>query len=91
MKTWVFLDFQLFQAYLEKDNLPNGPETLQTYLREIGTSAISFQKPSEDSSFIEVPMGSCIKLRTEAEYTLQKKSIQPQQDKSRRTSSCNIV
>lgn len=82
------IDFSLF---LEVRNLPNCPETFQRFLKDIGTTQISFQ--ASTSSFLEVPPGSCVRLRGEKDYLLAMAKLVPheKQDKSRRTSSCTIV
>ena len=92
MKLWAIVSTDAFQVYLDHSNLPNCPATLQKYLYEIGTPSISFQAPlTKETDYIEVPQGSCIKLRTEDQYNLHASHLTPKQDKSRRTSSCTIV
>jgi hypothetical protein len=91
MKLFVLFHEVDFVLFLELLNLPNCPETFQRFLKDIGTTQISFQ-PST-SSFLEVSPGSCIRLRAEKDYVLAIAKLVPheKQDKSRRTSSCTIV
>jgi hypothetical protein len=92
MKLWVLVNTKHFQAYLEQGHLVNSPDTFQQYLREIGTSFLTFQTPSKESTdYIEVPSGSCIRLRTEDEYKLHAHDLRTKEDKSERTTSCTIV
>jgi hypothetical protein len=92
MKLWVVVDTNYFQIYLEKHQFTNSPETFQRYLRDVGTHSILFQKPSEAfSDFLEVPKGSCIRLRTKDEYNAITHEFHEKKDTSRRTSSCTIV
>ena len=88
MKLWVAFDDVVFQRYLQQTNKPNCPETFQAYLRTVGTTQISFQPTS---TFVEVPLGSCIRLRTVEAYEAVKQLHTEKQDKSRRSSSCTIV
>jgi hypothetical protein len=88
MKVWVVFEDSVFQNYLYQTNKPNCPETFQTYLREIGTPEISFQ---QKASYVEVPAGSCIRLRSLESYEAVKQLHIEKPDKSRRTSSCTIV
>lgn len=92
MNLWALVDTKHFQAYMEQSQLANSPETFQRFLREVGTHCITFQTPSKEfTDYIEVPKGSCIRLRTEDEYKLHTHELRTKEDKSERTSSCTIV
>ena len=91
MKLFVLLKDSDFQTFLQITNLPNCPETFQKFLKTVGTTQISFHK--QNDSFVAVPAGSCVRLRTEEDYKYTILNSQPRekQDKSRRSSSCCIV
>ena len=89
MKLSILLIESDFLEFLRLRNLPNCPESFQTFLKVVGTTQISFA-PS-NSQFVQVPVGSCIRLRTQGDYSEILLALQEKPDKSRRTSSCSIV
>jgi hypothetical protein len=92
MKLWVRVNTKHFQAYLQQAQLANSPETFQRFLREVGTPFLTCEAPSNESTdLLDVPNGSCIRLRTEDQYNAHVQSFQTKQDKSERTTSCTIV
>jgi hypothetical protein len=91
MKLFVFVRDEDFEIFLTVSNLPNSPETFQHFLKSVGTTQLRFDTPKE--SFIPVPPGSCIRLRTEEDYLYAIETQLPREkkDKSERGSSCVIV
>ena len=80
-----------FTQYLTLRNVPNRPETFQQFLKTVGTTQILIGSPKE--SFVSVPSGSCIRLRTQESYRKAFLDALPpeKEDKSRRSSSCSVM
>ena len=101
MRTWVLLYEEHYSKYLASKHLEKSTETFKDYLKTIGTPRLLFGEPLEKPEsnylvFLEVPEGTCIRLRTEKNYvTTVHRLLYPElrepQDKSRRSSSCVIV
>ncbi len=91
MKLFVHLIDEDFTRYLTLRNVPNCPETFQQFLKTVGTTQISVG--SREGSFVLVPSGSCIRLRTQESYqkTLDELTPVEKPDKSRRSSSCCVM
>jgi hypothetical protein len=91
MPVFVYLVDEDFVHYLTLRNVPNCPETFQQFLKTVGTTQISIG--SFHDSFVLVPEGSCIRLRTHESYANALASLLPpeKQDKSRRSSSCCVM
>ncbi len=86
---YVLLNDNDFLEFLRLRNLPNCPESFQIFLKVVGTTQISFQ--IKDTSFVQVPEGSCIRLRSQGDYDSIVMRVHDKPDKSRRSSSCTIV
>ena len=106
MIPWVLVYDEHYRKYCEKRVKPHDLDSLQSFLKEIGTPSLLFQTPKERvvSTFVsyrQVPYSSCIRLRTSEEYdsTVQKilypkplyAEPHEKKDKSTRSSSCVIV
>lgn len=101
MTLWVLVYMEHYQQYREKYSVPETEVSLQQFLKEIGTPLLVSSKPTlvEESSYmsyIEVPKGTCIRLRGANQYALLVRErlfqeAHEKQDKSRRSSSCSIV
>ena len=101
MLPWVLVYEDHYRHYCEKNVRPHDLDSFVQFLREIGTPSLLFQTPSEQkiSSFVryrQVPLSSCIRLRTPEEYMkVVNKNVyclsMERQDKSRRSSSCVIM
>lgn len=101
MIPYVLYHDEHYKMYLEKQGARDTVESFRCFLKEIGTTSLSFQNPiktDERMSFLykQVPEGSCIRLRTSHGYTavLHQKlfpASHEKQDKSQRSTSCSIV
>jgi hypothetical protein len=101
MKLYVLVYEEHYTKYLDLHTLLEGTASLQSFLRDIGTASIAFQRPlhnldSNYVSFKEVPMGSCVRLWQPHQYVdiIHEKLFvdsHEKEDKSRRRSSCVIV
>lgn len=94
MKIWALLNEEHFSKYLETKNLERSDESLQIFLNDMGTFSFFFVKPT-GSNYKELPLGSCIRLRTLDDYVQRVSVLFPEytqiKDKSTRSSSCTIV
>ena len=95
MKVWALVHQDHYAKYCERHTLSQTDSSLQQFLSDIGTPSLSFQ-PLNDASFKEVPVGSCIRLRLQGDYSesVHKKLFQAlceNGDKSQRATSCSIV
>lgn len=96
MKTWVLVYDYHYAEYLTKNKLERTTESFQQFLKEIGTIAVFFHKPSlksSNSTYCEAPEGTCIRLRHPEKYVsvIHEKLVPSSLDKSGRRSSCTIV
>lgn len=100
MIPWVLVYDEHYRKYCEKHTRPHDLDSLQSFLKEIGTPSLLFQTPKERviSTFVsyrQVPYASCIRLRTSEDYvavvhTNLYPELHEKRDKSRRSSSCTI-
>lgn len=101
MKLWVLVYDEHYEKFLSLQHLEKNGESFQVYLKEIGTPSLAFQKPTGvlQTNYIEykeVPIGSCVRLRTSEKYVaVVHKVLYPElrqrEDKSRRSTSCVVV
>lgn len=101
MKLFVLIYQEHYERYRELNSLGDSEQSFQRFLKEIGTPALSFsqsgmKEQSNYMSFLEVPAGSCVRLRKPEEYVAVLheclfRGRHEKQDKSRRSSSCSIV
>jgi hypothetical protein len=88
---WALLNEDHFSKYLETKNLERSSESLQMFLKEIGTFSFFFQKPT-GSNYTEVPSSTCIRFRTTDDYINTVKTVLYQKKtKIERSNSCSIV
>lgn len=88
---WALLNEDHFSKYLETKNLERSDESVQMFLKEIGTVSFFFQKPT-GSTYKEVPSSTCIRFRTTEDYINTVNTVlYENQEKSRRSPSCSIV
>ena len=101
MKVWALVYDEHYLKYCITTHQEESQEIFQSFLKDIGTPCIAFQKPSQQPesnyvSYKEVPNGSCIRLYTVKEYAaVIRRKLYPEsderQDKSRRSSSCSLM
>lgn len=101
MKAYVLVYQEHYAKFCELHTVLQTESSFQAFLKEIGTTSLSFQMKEKqlESNYVsykEVPPGSCIRLRLPEEYvaTIHAKLFETSrenQDKSRRGSSCSIV
>ena len=96
MELWALVYQEHYEKYLTKNILQDDLDSLQQYMKDIGTPAISFQRPGKrESNYVaykQVPQGSCIRLRRSEDYvSVIHNVLYPELQQERRSSSCIIV
>lgn len=101
MKLFVLVYKEHYEKYRELHNLKESTQSLQLFLKEIGTPLLSVGLPRvpPESNYVyyqEVPDGSCIRVLQPYEYVavIHAKlfvTSRENQDKSRRGSSCVVI
>lgn len=101
MIPWVLLYEEHYEKYCEKNLLNEDLDSLQRFLKEIGTPSLHFREPKERKvatlvAYRQVPYSSCIRLRTPEHYVaVVHKTLYPElrekQDKSERSNSCTLM
>lgn len=101
MIPWVLVYDEHYKKFCELKVRPNNLDSLQQFLKEIGTPSLLFQTPKERTintsvAYKQVPYSSCIRLRTPEDYVaVVHKTLYPElrekQDKSERSNSCTLM
>ena len=62
MKLYAYIEPTRFKAYLTEKNYVETEESISLFLRDVGTSRITFNRVRV--GYVEVPPGSCVRLHS---------------------------